>query len=157
MRMRTALRKCGWSFVTIAMVSTAFAGKGSAQAKQEASTPAAQSKAAADKKRKVADTQSLSGEPKEVSSTTFSGLAKNLVADQKGIWSAPGRVRFEDTVWLVPLAGATAGLFVTDRQVSAHLAADSRTQQHYRRIGTAGAGGLVGGGGGPAVVRTGSR
>jgi Capsule assembly protein Wzi/PAP2 superfamily len=93
-------------------------------------------------------------EPKEISSTTISDLARNLAADQKAIWTSGARLRFEDAEWLVPFAGATAGFFVTDRDVSAHLNRDLKTQQHYRKIATDGSFALVGVGGGLALWST---
>jgi Capsule assembly protein Wzi/PAP2 superfamily len=90
-------------------------------------------------------------EPREGAARSFKGLAKDFVGDQKDIWTSPRKIRFEDADWLVPLAGLTAGLFVTDRQVSGHLAADKKTQQHYRTIATDGAFALVGVGGGMAL------
>ena len=65
--------------------------------------------------------------------------------DQKQIWTSPARLRFSDTEWLVPLAGISAGLFVTDRDVSLHLSHDPNTISHYNSISNAGIGALVGG------------
>jgi hypothetical protein len=90
-------------------------------------------------------------EPREGVPHNFFGLVKDFVGDQKGIWTSPRRLSLDDTEWLVPFAGITAGLFVTDRQVSGHLAADIKTQQHYRSIATDGAFALAGVGGGLAV------
>src|ERR1700682_5635727 len=36
---------------------------------------------------------------------------KNLVADQKGIWTSPAHLRWRDGTWLFPLAAATGGFF----------------------------------------------
>src|SRR5258708_21179441 len=43
-------------------------------------------------------------EPKEGASTSLSGLARDLVGDQKAIWTSPGPLRFRDRDWFVPLA-----------------------------------------------------
>jgi hypothetical protein len=90
-------------------------------------------------------------EPKEGASHSFSGLAKDFIGDQKGLWTSAGRLRFDDTQWLVPFAGVTTGLFLTDRQVSGHLAADLKAQQHYRSLATRGSLALAGVGGGLAL------
>jgi hypothetical protein len=90
-------------------------------------------------------------EPREGAARSLSGLAKDFVGDQKDIWLSPRTIRFEDADWLVPFGGFAAGLFVTDRQVSAHLAADIKTQQHYRSIATDSVIALVGVGGGLAL------
>jgi hypothetical protein len=92
--------------------------------------------------------------PKVNSSRTFKGLTKNLLLDQKDIWTSPAHLRFSDAAWIVPLGGVTAGLMVTDRQVSGHLSHDITTQQHYRTLATAGVAALVGVGGGLAVWST---
>ena len=44
------------------------------------------------------------------------------------------RLRFSDTEWLVPFAGITAGLLVTDRDVSSHLSHDPATLSHYNNF-----------------------
>src|SRR5579864_9111388 len=42
-------------------------------------------------------------------------LLRNLLTDQKAIWSSPFHLRWEDSDWLIPLAGITAGVIATDR------------------------------------------
>jgi hypothetical protein len=73
---------------------------------------------------------------------------RNVLRDQKAIWTSPNRLRFRDTGWLVPLAGATAGLMVTDRDVSRHFSNSPVTLKRYRRLSDAGALSLVGAAGG---------
>lgn len=68
--------------------------------------------------------------------------------DEKQIWTSPGRIRFSDTTWLVPLGGLTAGLFVTDRGYSASLHPSSTTMRHYKTVSNVGVAGLVGAGAG---------
>jgi hypothetical protein len=69
----------------------------------------------------------------------------SFLQDQKQIWTAPTRLRFSDTEWLVPLAGFSAGLLTTDRDVSLHLSRDPKTISHYNTLSNAGIGALVGG------------
>src|SRR6266849_8745870 len=57
---------------------------------------------------------SLDLEPTGASPRSFTGLGKDFLLDQKQIWTSPSRIRFSDTEWLAPMAGVTAGLFVTD-------------------------------------------
>jgi membrane-associated phospholipid phosphatase len=52
-------------------------------------------------------------------------LLRNLVCDQSQIWSSPFRLRLKDAQWLVPFAGVTTGLIVTDRTTSAELSRGS--------------------------------
>jgi hypothetical protein len=42
-------------------------------------------------------------------------LFKNILRDQRDIWSWPLRIRGEQARWLLPLAGGTAALIATDR------------------------------------------
>jgi len=65
--------------------------------------------------------------------------------DQKDLWTSPRNLRFSDTVWLVPVSGLAAGLFVTDAESSKHMTKDPTTISHYKTISTAGVAGLAGG------------
>src|SRR6266852_4473933 len=76
------------------------------------------------------------------------GLVGRFVRDQREIWTSPAKLRFSDTEWLVPLSGITAGLFVTDRDVSRHLSQNPTTIRHYKTLSNAGVAALVGGAGG---------
>ena len=75
-------------------------------------------------------------------------MLTNFAQDQKAIWTAPSRLRFADADWLVPVSGFTAGLLVTDRDVTTHLSADPKTISHYKNLSNAGVAALVGGAGG---------
>src|SRR5262249_44772794 len=46
---------------------------------------------------------------------------RNLLCDQEQIWQSPFRLRLKDASWLVPMAGVTTGLIVTDRTTSFEL------------------------------------
>lgn len=46
---------------------------------------------------------------------------KNIVRDQKAIWTAPFRLRKKDAEWLVPLGTATTALILTDRRTSSFV------------------------------------
>jgi len=84
-------------------------------------------------------------EPTGASPRGFTGLGRDFLLDQKQIWTSPSRIRFSDTEWLVPMAGVTAGLFVTDREFNRHLSHDPTKISHYKTYSTAGVGALVGG------------
>jgi membrane-associated phospholipid phosphatase len=81
------------------------------------------------------------------SSTAISGLAKEILIDQKHIWTSPARLRFADADWLIPAAGLTAGFLSTDSDISRHLSRNPTTISHYKTISTAGVGALIGGAG----------
>jgi hypothetical protein len=70
---------------------------------------------------------------------------EDLGGDQKDLWTSPKNLRFSDTVWLVPVSGLAAGLFVTDAESSRHMSKDPTTISHYKTISDAGIAGLVGG------------
>ena len=78
----------------------------------------------------------------------FTAHIKDFVEDQKQIWSSPLRIRPADAAWLVPLAGITAGLFVTDRQYSASLPSNPTTLSHYKTVSDYGVASLIGAGAG---------
>ncbi len=75
----------------------------------------------------------------------FHDLRRSFLQDQKQIWTSPMRLRFSDTEWLVPFAGITTGLLVTDRDVSLHLSHKPATLSHYNNLSNVGMGALLGG------------
>ena len=79
------------------------------------------------------------------------GLPKLLVdfgEDQKQIWTSPARIRLRDASWLVPLAGVTAGLLVTDRAYSNSLSRQTSTINHYKSLSNLGFAAFLGSGAG---------
>jgi hypothetical protein len=79
-------------------------------------------------------------------------LPRSLMRDQIGMWTSPGRVRFADATWLVPLGGFTAALLVTDSQTSLHLSNNPDTLSRYRHISDYGVYSMAGGAGGLYVL-----
>jgi membrane-associated phospholipid phosphatase len=73
---------------------------------------------------------------------------KNLVSDQKAIWTSPVRLRWADGTWLFPLAAATGGFFATDRAVPPALSGDPKKLNRYSNFSNYGVYSLVGAGGG---------
>src|SRR3979490_2110305 len=73
---------------------------------------------------------------------------KNLVSDQKAIWTSPSRLRWADGTWLFPLAAITGGFFATDRAVPPALSTDPRKLNRYSNFSSYGVYSLVGAGGG---------
>lgn len=72
-------------------------------------------------------------------------LLKHIAQDQAGLWTAPARVRLQDSVWLVPLGGVTAGLIATDRDTSRHMSNSLHTQNRYVSFSNYGIAALAGG------------
>jgi membrane-associated phospholipid phosphatase len=73
---------------------------------------------------------------------------KNLISDQKAIWTSPTRLRWADGTWLFPLAAVTGGFFATDRAVPPALSGDPKKLNHYSNFSNYGVYSLVGAGGG---------
>ena len=99
------------------------------------------------KKPAEADKDDSSTPPVSGGRTGISGVAKDVLMDQKEIWTSPAKLRFADADWLVPTAGIAAGLFSTDRDIGLHLSNNPQTISHYKTISTAGAAALIGGAG----------
>ncbi|MGC2447173.1 MAG: phosphatase PAP2 family protein, partial [Candidatus Sulfotelmatobacter sp.] len=75
----------------------------------------------------------------------FGGHLEDLLEDQRQIWTSPFRAHPSDAVWLTPLGGLAAGLFVTDRQYSESLSQDPSTLRRYKNVSNAGIASLIGG------------
>jgi membrane-associated phospholipid phosphatase len=73
---------------------------------------------------------------------------KNLVSDQKTIWTSPRHLRWADGSWLFPLAAVTGGFFATDRAVPPALSSDPNKLNRYTSFSNYGLYSLVGAGGG---------
>jgi hypothetical protein len=73
---------------------------------------------------------------------------KNLVHDQRAIWSSPAHVRLGEADWLVPFGGITAGFLMTDRDATSPLSYSPTTLKHYKDLSNYGLAGIVGGAGG---------
>jgi len=153
-RIKALIRICGWSIVSW-MTSTPLFAAGWPQQEERRDNPSpVQSVLPPEDSEKAKPNEAEIVEPLERPSTSFSGFARNFVGDQKAIWTSPARLRLADTEWLVPLAGVTVGLLITDRQVSGHVFRDLQTQKHYRSLATDGAVALIGVGGGLALWST---
>ncbi len=63
---------------------------------------------------------------------------RNILRDQKAIWTSPFRLRGEDARWLVPLGAATAALVATDRRTAGVLHDDAPRLEASRDVSYAG-------------------
>src|SRR5882762_3036639 len=48
-------------------------------------------------------------------------FVKNILRDQRAIWTSPFHLKQDDAKWLVPLGVSTAGLIATDRRTAGAL------------------------------------
>jgi len=55
-------------------------------------------------------------------------FALDVLGDQKQIWTSPLRLRLRDAEWLVPIAGITTGLIMTDRTASHEVTRNGHQQ-----------------------------
>src|SRR2546421_8751393 len=80
-----------------------------------------------------AQTPDPSPTPSASSPTLESQFFKNLLRDQKAIWTAPFHLQRRDARWLVPIGFGTAALIATDRRSGDEIA-ESRSQLHISRV-----------------------
>jgi hypothetical protein len=66
--------------------------------------------------------------PDPPSQSQSRNIIRDIVVDQKTIWTAPAHVRKSDLKWILPLGAATAALIATDRRSSGALG-PSETRQ----------------------------
>ncbi len=69
---------------------------------------------------------------------------KNILHDQKAIWTSPFHLRGRDARWLAPLALGTAGLIATDQSTGDEIAESTRQLNPSRIVSYAGSGYGVG-------------
>ena len=74
----------------------------------------------------------------------WTSLGRDFLQDQQQIWTSPSRLRLSDANWLVPVAGISAGLLVTDRDVSNGLSQNPATLSHYKMQSNVGIASLAG-------------
>lgn len=63
---------------------------------------------------------------------------KNLIRDQKAIWTSPLHLRSHDARWLAPLGFGTAALIATDRRTGDEIAESNRPLNASRIVSYAG-------------------
>ena len=116
------------------------------QAKRDASTKSEE----LPKEEKPKAGLKTNGEDSDASVTlphSFRGLGERFLLDQKQVWTSPARLQWADVNWLVPLSGLSAGMFVTDADMSRHVSHNPTTVSHYNTLSNAAVAGLLGGAG----------
>jgi membrane-associated phospholipid phosphatase len=78
-------------------------------------------------------------------------LLKNIVTDQKAIWTSPSKLSWADGIWLFPLAGATTGAFYTDRAAVRGISNNPAKLSRYNSISNYGVGAMMGLGAGAYI------
>jgi membrane-associated phospholipid phosphatase len=75
-------------------------------------------------------------------------LVKNVLSDQKTIWTSPAHLRWADGTWLFPLATVTAGFFDTDPAAIKSLSTNPTKLNRYVSVSNYGLYTMVGAVGG---------
>ena len=70
---------------------------------------------------------------------------KNILNDQRAIWTSPLHLQGDDAKWLVPLGLTTGGLIATDRQTADAIADKETLQKVSHVISVFGSGNTTGG------------
>src|SRR5262249_52450140 len=70
---------------------------------------------------------------------------KNILSDQRAIWTSPLHLHGDDARWLIPLGVTTAGLIATDRQTADAIAGKETLQRVSHVISVFGSGYTTGG------------
>lgn len=83
-------------------------------------------------------TPSPSVSPAVKEPTLESEFFKNILRDQKAIWTAPLHLRAKDARWLVPLGAGTAALIATDQQTGDEIAETDKLLNVSRAVSYAG-------------------
>ena len=122
-----------------------------AQGQAASSTPPAK-ESDAEAKPQTPDQVDAVGEPQDAGGDGENrlgvSLLKNLLDDQKSIWTSPAHLRFADGSWLFPLATVTGVLFATDRSFAKAIPEDpSRLNRYtsFSNYGLASSVGIAGG------------
>src|SRR5258708_22109703 len=63
---------------------------------------------------------------------------KNLLRDQRDIWTSPFKARVEDMKWLVPMIGLSAGLINADAEVSRRVNVTGTIGKHSGTVSNVG-------------------
>lgn len=95
-----------------------------------------------------ADVKESEGQYSEASNDLGVSFLKNLVSDQRAIWTSPIHLRWADGAWLFPVAAATGAFFATDRAVPPALSADTNKLNRYVSVSNYGLYSMIGAGGG---------
>ena len=147
--MRPGLILAGWLAVSAFMSMPGWAAHPQDSQGQKVSTAPEKNRDGGDKKDS-GEIEKTNDEKTETSTAikgNWKGLGERFLVDQKQIWTSPARLRWPDTLWLMPLSGVTTGMFVTDADMSRHISHNPTTVSHYNTASNVGVAALLGGAG----------
>jgi len=136
-------------FVTTALLSTDYPVRAQEQRPNDVSVASAKSARENGQTLQPIDTRTNDAEDAASDQRNSLGLSflKNLLSDQRSIWTSPLHLRSSDVSWLLPLATVTGGLLATDKWTAKGLSNDPTTLNRYRSFSDAGLAALAGAGG----------
>ena len=85
--------------------------------------------------------------PSVTSRSPERALVRNLVQDQKDIWTSPLRLRLDNVQWLVPLLGGAAVMIASDTDIQNHIPTSPsfrKNSNSYSNYGVAAFAGITG-------------
>ena len=154
-RTQKSPRKSSWSQLTFCslLVLSVVASNPQATFSQDNSQPRPQEPSDVDSKSSDPSKPPIKGASQQtIKASAENNLAlqtiKNIMRDQREIWTSPTQVRLGHADWLVPYAGITAGFLVTDRDSSLHLSNSANSLKNYRDLSNYGLATMAGSVGG---------
>jgi PAP2 superfamily len=66
------------------------------------------------------------------------GFARQLISDQRPLWTSPARIKGSDIKWLGPLAAGTAFLFTKDNEIAHHFDNKASLRSTSLKVGNLG-------------------
>lgn len=109
---------------------------------ETASAPSGNATASDDKAQASQEPSSASTQPPSFHAGRQ--FPKDLLRDQKAIWTSPLRIERSDAKWLVPIAAATVVMITTDRRASGELGDSKDLVGVSRDISNIGLGTMIG-------------
>jgi hypothetical protein len=67
----------------------------------------------------------LPNAPQPQPDVTLRDVPRNILLDQKAIWTSPAHLKLDDLEWLVPLAAATGAAIATDQSAMRHVVSNN--------------------------------
>jgi hypothetical protein len=84
----------------------------------------------------------------EQENTLGGGYLKNVLLDQKAIWTSPAKIRQDHLPWLIPFVSVSGGLFATDSNVAKQVSRSPSLISNSRNLANVGVASMVAGGAG---------
>jgi len=87
--------------------------------------------------------QSLPDAPESQSFSAERQLPRDLIADQKAVWTSPLHIHHGDLKWLIPVSVGTAGLIAADRHIASGIGSSYDRLETSKNVSYLGSYGLA--------------